>query len=61
MRRLVTGLRPLGWIGLFVALSGSEAIQVGARSRDWRLLPLGVILVCVGGIVMLRNRRNDEL
>lgn len=38
MWRLVTRLRPLGWLGLLVAAAGTQMIQVGARRSDWGLL-----------------------
>jgi hypothetical protein len=56
----VKGLRPLGWLGFFVALLGGEVVTAFARQRNWGFVSLGGVLVCAGGIIMLRNRRVRE-
>jgi hypothetical protein len=56
----VKGLRPLGWLGFFVGLLGSEVVTAFAQQRNWGFVALGAVLMCAGAIVMLRNRRADE-
>jgi len=60
MWRLVTGLRPLGWLGVLVALVGTETIRVAAPRAAWSLVALGAGLVFLGAAIVLRGRRPRE-
>jgi hypothetical protein len=60
MWRLVTALRPIGWLGVVVTALGAQVVTVFAREANWGFVALGIAITFAGGVIVLRNRRVDE-